>query len=146
MEKKEQLYEGKAKKVYKTDDPNLYIVSYKDDATAGDGVMSALQFIKAYISSGKKVSELRDEITIYPQDLVNAKVKNEKKDSVRENQEINNRIKEIEELIGDTGRVLIRPSGTEPLVRVMLEGEDIETLNEYANELAKMIEEKLGNN
>lgn len=115
-------------------------------ATAGDGVMSALQFIKAYISSGKKVSELRDEITIYPQVLVNAKVKNEKKDSVRENQEINNRIKEIEELIGDTGRVLIRPSGTEPLVRVMLEGEDIETLNEYANELAKMIEEKLGNN
>lgn len=115
-------------------------------ATAGDGVMSALQFIKAYISSGKKVSELRDEITIYPQVLVNAKVKNEKKDSVRENQEINNRIKEIEELIGDTGRVLIRPSGTEPLVRVMLEGENIETLNEYANELAKMIEEKLGNN
>lgn len=115
-------------------------------ATAGDGVMSALQFIKAYISSGKKVSELRDEITIYPQVLVNAKVKNEKKDSVRENQEINNRIKEIEELIGDTGRVLIRPSGTEPLVRVMLEGENIETLNDYANELAKMIEEKLGNN
>lgn len=115
-------------------------------ATAGDGVMSALQFIKAYISSGKKVSELRDEITIYPQVLVNAKVKNEKKDSVRENQEINNRIKEIEELIGDTGRVLIRPSGTEPLVRVMLEGEDTETLDEYANDLAKMIEEKLGNN
>lgn len=113
-------------------------------STAGDGVMSALQFIKAVVSSGKKVSELRDEITIYPQVLVNARVKNENKKIYSDDSEIKEKIADIESKIGDTGRVLIRPSGTEPLVRVMLEGEDTEELTEYATSLAKLIECKFG--
>ena len=111
-------------------------------ATAGDGVMSALQFLKANIASGKKVSEQRDEVIIYPQVLINAKVDNKNKDIVTSDKEISEQIKIIEEKIGNTGRVLIRPSGTEPLVRVMLEGEDIKMLEELAVGLATSIELK----
>ena len=77
-----------------------------------------------------------------PQVLANATIPNEKKNIYLEDEEIINEIKKIEKRLNGTGRVLIRPSGTEPLVRVMLEGENQEELDELANALAKLIEEK----
>ena len=112
--------------------------------TTGDGVLSSLQFMKAYLDSGKKLSELRDEIQIYPQALVNAGVDNACKAIALEDEEVKSFIGEIEAKMEGSGRVLIRPSGTEPLIRVMLEGEDIDEIQGYAEQVAGLISEKFG--
>ena len=83
-------------------------------------------------------------VTLYPQVLVNAKVSNDKKYGYKENEEIKNAIEKLEAEFAGNGRVLIRPSGTEPLVRVMIEGKDIEYIKKKAQEIADLIEEKLG--
>lgn len=82
-------------------------------------------------------------MTSYPQVLVNARVSKDNKEAYLKDETIMNEINNIEALLKGQGRVLIRPSGTEPLVRVMLEGEDQNKLNDLANKLAKLIEERL---
>ncbi len=79
----------------------------------------------------------------YPQVLINAKVKNENKNRYMEFPEVKAEIERIEKLLDGEGRVLIRPSGTEPLVRVMLEGKEVEQIKELATNLAELIKEKL---
>ena len=79
----------------------------------------------------------------YPQVLINTKVSNDKKNDFYMNTIIKNSIIEVEELLGNKGRVLVRPSGTEPLIRVMLEGEDTNKIEEYAKEIADIIEREL---
>ena len=86
--------------------------------------------------------ELTNIITIYPQVLVNAKVDDKKKYDYSEDEEIQKEIEKLENEFSGDGRVLIRTSGTEPLVRVMIEGKDIDLLTKKANELAKLIEKK----
>lgn len=110
--------------------------------TTGDGTLSSLQFMKAMIASGKKPSELAEEIKLYPQVLVNARVSNENKHSFAEDPEIVAAIKSVEEEVGSDGRVLIRTSGTEPLVRVMIEGDDEDKIRELAEDLAALISRK----
>lgn len=117
---------------------------FLNHTTTGDGVLSSLQFMKAFLSSGKKVSELRDEIKIFPQALVNARVKTEYKKIALNDAEVKARIEEVEKKVEGTGRVLIRPSGTEPLIRVMLEGEDVDQIQGYAQYIADLIVEKFG--
>lgn len=117
-------------------------IIFLNRTTTGDGVLSSLQFVEALLKSGKKASELSDEIEIFPQVLVNAKVHNDNKKIYDKDPEIVAGIKDIEEKLKDKGRVLIRPSGTEPLVRVMLEGEDTESLKKMAEELADLITNK----
>lgn len=112
--------------------------------TTGDGVLSSLQFMRAYLRSGKSVGALRDSIKIYPQALVNAVINPEYRHDVLKDGEVKARIREIEEKVGNTGRVLIRPSGTEPMIRVMLEGEDEEVIRLYAEYIAEIITEKFG--
>ncbi len=114
-----------------------------DHNPTGDGILTSLMIIKSLIESKKQASELRKIITIYPQVLVNAKVKQEKKYDYFEDTEIQQAIKEIEEKFKNDGRVLIRTSGTEPLVRVMIEGTDKEVINKEARQLANLIEKKL---
>jgi len=109
----------------------------------GDGILTSLMLMKALIERNKKASEIRKDINIYPQVLVNAKVKQEKKYDYFEDKEIQAEIKKLEKEFSGDGRVLIRTSGTEPLVRVMIEGNDIKHINNKASELAKLIEKKL---
>ena len=109
----------------------------------GDGILTSLMLIKSLIESKQKASELRKIISIYPQVLVNAKVKQEKKYDYFEDAEIQKAINELEEKFKDNGRVLIRTSGTEPLVRVMIEGTDKDVINKEASNLANLIEKKL---
>jgi phosphoglucosamine mutase len=119
-------------------------IIFLNHSTTGDGILSSLQLMKAILLSGKKPSALADEITIYPQILVNAPVKNENKNKYMKDKEIAVEIKAIEETMNGKGRVLIRPSGTEPLVRVMLEGENMEQMTQLAQNLAALITLKLG--
>ena len=92
--------------------------------------------------TGKTLSELKKIVKELPQVLVNANIKNENKDKYMEDEEIRSAIKRIENEMKDVGRIVIRPSGTEPLVRVMLEGEDGNKIKKMAEELAGLIEKK----
>lgn len=109
----------------------------------GDGILTSIMLIKTLLENNMKASELRKNINIYPQVLVNAKVKNENKYDYFEDEEIQESIKRLEQEFSGDGRVLIRTSGTEPLVRVMIEGKDIKYINKKARELANLIESKL---
>jgi phosphoglucosamine mutase len=111
--------------------------------TTGDGLLSALQLLAVMKEKEQSLSKLAGVMTNYPQVLVNAKVNNAKKYKYMEDEVIAKEIAKLEELMDGEGRVLIRPSGTEPLVRVMLEGENESQLKELAQELAKLIEERL---
>ena len=117
-------------------------IIFLDYATTGDGTLASVQFINAVKHSGRKVSELADEITLYPQVLVNAGVRNENKSIYMEDKQISDAIRSLEDKMAGEGRVIIRPSGTEPLVRVMLEGTDREQIAQDAKELAQLIESK----
>lgn len=119
-----------------------HIISLAHNST-GDGLMSALLLMEVMQASKKPLSELRKIMTVLPQVLVNARVKNENKAALAENSIIGAAINELEAELGAGGRVLIRPSGTEPVVRVMLEGEDREYLLSRAGELAALIEKEL---
>ena len=119
-------------------------IIFLNHSTTGDGILSSLQLVRAVLESGKKPSELSDEITIYPQVLKNAKVKNENKTKYEKDPEIRAAIQKVEAEMEGRGRVLIRPSGTEPLVRVMLEGEDVDHITELAQELAKLLTKRFG--
>ncbi|WP_237036172.1 phosphoglucosamine mutase [Mediannikoviicoccus vaginalis] len=117
-------------------------IIFKEHATTGDGILSSLMLMQVVVESSKKVSELNDLMTTYPQVLVNAKVENEFKKSYETDEEIQEEIKRVEAIFEGQGRVLIRPSGTEPLVRVMIEGKDLEILEREANKIALLIESK----
>lgn len=119
-------------------------IIFLDYNSTGDGLLTAVQLTMALRDSGLSMSDFTSFIKIYPQVLVNAKIKNEYKSTYMEVPEIAAEIEKIENKFAGNGRVLIRPSGTEPLVRVMLEGSDIDELNADATRLAKLMEEKLG--
>ncbi len=109
----------------------------------GDGILTSLMLIKAILETNKKASELGDIVKLYPQVLINAKVNSNKKYDYEKDGSIKEAIQQLEREFAGNGRVLIRPSGTEPLVRVMIEGEDQKYITKKAQELADLIEEKL---
>lgn len=119
-------------------------IIFLNHTTTGDGILSSLQLLQAVIMSGKRPSELSDEIEIFPQVLRNAKVKNENKAKFMEDGEVKAAIAKVEAEVEGLGRVLIRPSGTEPLVRVMLEGQDVEHITNLAEELAQLLTKRFG--
>ena len=118
-------------------------IIFLDHNTTGDGLVTALQIAAILKESGKTFSELAGVMKELPQVLVNAKVPNEKKNIYLEDAEIVEAINAVEAKLNGVGRVLIRPSGTEPLVRVMLEGENQEEINEMAKGLVDLILSKI---
>ena len=112
-------------------------VIFKEFNTTGDGPLTALFLLKVFKESGKKMSQLADMMKTYPQVLVNVKVKD--KDKGMENKVFIDGVKEAEALLGDRGRILVRPSGTEHLIRIMAEGEDIEEIEELVSKLARKL-------
>ncbi|NLY35947.1 MAG: phosphoglucosamine mutase [Tissierellia bacterium] len=111
--------------------------------TTGDGIQTGLLLASALVKSGKSLSSWRDEIPKFPQYLTNAKVNREKQALYVELPRAQEKIKEIEDILGDKGRVLIRASGTEPLIRVMLEGPEEEMIRNLAEELKEIYLEEL---
>ena len=120
-------------------------IIFLDYNTTGDGLLTGLQLMQIMKKTGKKMSELNNLISSLPQVLINAKVKEELKHSYLEDNEIKKEVEKIEEYFHGEGRVVIRPSGTEPLVRVMIEGKDKNIIENKAKELAEFVEKKLGN-
>lgn len=114
-------------------------IIFLDDNTTGDGLLSGLHLLQVMKETGRKLSELAEVMEVLPQALVNAKVPNHKKEKFMEYTEIAEAIKVLEEKFNGEGRVLIRPSGTEPLVRVMIEGKNQSEIEEEAQKLAELI-------
>ncbi len=112
-------------------------------ATTGDGQLSAVQFLGAVKRSGKKFSEIASVMTVYPQVLVNIVIDNDKKEMLFEDEDIKKVIFDTEVALGNDGRVLVRASGTEPLVRVMLEGKDISVIEKMSQDIAAVIVKRL---
>ncbi len=119
-------------------------IIFLNHTTTGDGILSSLQLMKAVMLSGRKPSELSDDIEVFPQVLRNARVKNENKRAYSDDKEFKKAVAEAERELKDTGRLLIRPSGTEPLVRVMIEGQDVDRITAMADSLSGMLTEKFG--
>lgn len=109
----------------------------------GDGIITSLMLINILLQENKSTSEVFEIIDIYPQILINAKVNNDKKYDYESDLVIKEAIKNVEEEFSGNGRVLIRTSGTEPLVRVMIEGSNQEYITKKAREIADLIEERL---
>ena len=118
-------------------------IIFLDDSTTGDGLISALHLLEVLVNTKKPLSELAGIMEVLPQALVNAKVPNHKKDKYMEYPEIAEAIEQLEAQFSGEGRVLIRPSGTEPLVRVMIEGKDRNVIREEAQKLAKLISDTM---
>jgi len=110
--------------------------------TTGDGMMAALKILSIMKKTGKKLSELKRQMIQYPQVLENVIVK--QKDDFERFPNIISTIKKVEAALGENGRVLVRYSGTEPLARVMVEGEDYLKIKEYASDIAQTIRTQLG--
>ena len=118
-------------------------VIFLDYATTGDGELSGVQLVETVVKSGKKLSELASIMSVYPQVLINVKVSAEGKKKYNNDEYIIAATQKAEmELMGD-GRVLVRVSGTEPLVRVMLEGKDVEHIQRLGEEIAQVVKERL---
>ena len=115
-------------------------VIFLDENTTGDGLLSALHLLQVLVDTKKPLSELSQIMTVLPQALVNAKVPNHKKDHYMEYPEIAAAIEKLEAMFAGEGRVLIRPSGTEPKVRVMIEGKDQALIDAEAKKLAELIQ------
>ena len=112
-------------------------------ATTGDGQLSAIQLLAVVKDTGKTLKELADEMEVYPQVLINVRVSKFGKAQFAKDKEVQNAIEKVEEKLGDEGRILVRLSGTEPLIRVMLEGKDYEQIKELAESVALVIKERL---
>lgn len=116
-------------------------VIFLDENTTGDGLLSALHLLQVLVDTKKPLSELAQIMEVMPQALVNAKVPNHKKEKYMEYPEIAAAIAELNDKFAGEGRVLIRPSGTEPLVRVMIEGKDQTMIEREAKKLAELIQD-----
>ena len=110
--------------------------------TTGDGMMSAIALLNAVAESGRRLSELAGDIPQFPQVLVNVAVRNDGKAAAMEDETLLRRKAEVEKQLGENGRVLVRASGTEPLIRIMLEGKDEKEILDLALSLAHILVEK----
>lgn len=117
-------------------------IIFLDYNTTGDGLLSGLQLVNIMKVTGKKLSELAAEMTIYPQKLVNIRVTD--KHAVTQNEQVAQVIGEVEAEMSGNGRVLVRPSGTEPLVRVMVEATTQEACESYVNRIADVVKTEMG--
>ncbi|MGI5893267.1 MAG: phosphoglucosamine mutase [Candidatus Merdivicinus sp.] len=118
-------------------------VIFLDHNTTGDGLITALQLLSVMKHTGKKLSELTEIMTVLPQVVVNVPVENERKYDYIDDAEIMETIRRTERLFEDSGRVLIRPSGTEAMVRIMIEGQDLALMKEKAEEIAAVMKKNL---
>lgn len=112
-------------------------IIFRRYATTGDGLLTALKLLEVMKHTGKSINELTDDLFIYPQLLVNVPVRN--KEQVMEDERVKKACREVEEALHGDGRILVRPSGTEPLVRVMVEGKTDAVCHEFVYHVVNVI-------
>lgn len=115
---------------------------FLDYNTTGDGMLSGIQLLNVMKQTGKKLSELAAEVTIYPQELVNIRVSN--KDGAMEVPAIKSIVEEVEQEMNGEGRILVRPSGTEPLLRIMAEAPTHGKVDYYVEKIAAVVRREIG--
>ena len=136
------VYDMMCKKNYIVGGEQSGHIIFKNHATTGDGLMTALALLKIMTTSQKTILELMDGLKIYPQLLKNVKVID--KTQVMDDEEVIRAIDEVNEELNGNGRILVRPSGTEPLLRVMAEAETDEICHRVVNKIADVIQRKYG--
>ena len=109
-------------------------------ATTGDGILTSLKVMEVMLAKKQTLSKLAEPVTMYPQTLINVRVKDKK--AAQADSDVQKAVREVADSLGETGRILLRESGTEPVVRVMVEAEDQETCRRYAERVASVIREK----
>ncbi len=116
-------------------------IIFLDDETTGDGQVAAVWFLNVLAAAGKTVSQLTQDIPHYPQELINVRIEggNAAKVAIMKSEALQRKIREEEAMMGDQGRILIRPSGTEPLIRVMTEAKDEELCHGAAQRIADLV-------
>jgi phosphoglucosamine mutase len=119
-------------------------IIFFDYNTTGDGTLTAIQLLTTLKKTGQTLSEAKKIMEVLPQVLVNARVDNKRKNEYLSNETIKNEVEKLEAKFSGEGRVLVRPSGTEPIVRVMIEGRDLAVMKKEAERLARLIEGLLG--
>ena len=117
-------------------------IIFKDFATTGDGQLTGVQFASIIAKTGKTASELASVMQVFPQTMVNVSATPELKSLLKTDADIKNAINSVAEKLGDEGRILVRASGTEPLIRVMLEGKNIKEIAAMAEDVAAVIKSK----
>lgn len=119
-------------------------IIFLDNNTTGDGQASAILLVKVMRETGKKLSELAAQVTIYPQKLVNVRVENSMKSKAMEVPAIAEVIAKMEEKMAGNGRILVRPSGTEPLLRVMAEAPTDKEVDDYVDTIVNVVHQEIG--
>jgi phosphoglucosamine mutase len=114
-----------------------------DRASTGDGIVIALQVLEVMVKTGKSLAELKQGLQKFPQTMINVPVGNHGRQRLCESGRIQSAVNEIEAELNGMGRVILRPSGTEPLIRVTLEGSDSEQIERLAQQLADTVREEL---
>jgi phosphoglucosamine mutase len=115
-------------------------IIFKDHATTGDGLLTAMKLLEVMADSGQSLAALTEPVAIFPQLLKNVRVND--KQAVMEDEQLKEKIRVLEEQLHGNGRILVRPSGTEPLVRVMVEAQSEELCNLLVGEVVELIKTK----
>ena len=121
-------------------------IIFREFMTTGDGQLTAVQLLRAIKKSGKKLSELAQLMQVYPQVILNVRADKEMKRMVKVDEGVHKRQQQLEEGMNGNGRILVRPSGTEPVIRIMVEGLDREAIMNAAKSMEQIIIERLGYN
>ena len=119
-------------------------IIFLEHATTGDGELSAAKILEILCKSGKKMSELASIMEKFPQVMINVKISAKDREVWKNDFVITGLIEKYEETLGDSGRILVRESGTEPLIRVMIEGKDFKQINQMAMKIADTIKNRVG--
>ena len=115
-------------------------IIFSKHATTGDGILTSLKLMEVILEKKETLAKLADEVQIYPQVLKNVRVKD--KEAAQSDREVQAVVQKVSDTLGDTGRILVRPSGTEPLIRVMVEAPTDEICGKYVAQVVEMIEKK----
>lgn len=115
-------------------------IIFSKHATTGDGILTSLNLMEVILEKKETLAKLADEVQIYPQVLKNVRVKD--KEAAQADRDVQAEVQKVSDALGDTGRILVRPSGTEPLIRVMVEAPTDEICGKYVAQVVEMIEKK----